>query len=85
MESPIDKPIMGAVLHKSVMLTNLLEEGTTINSHHYMKMLEKFYVWLRYVQKDLDAILQHNARPHSSRETQEDCSICSSRRFYHTH
>ncbi|GFO04081.1 transposase [Plakobranchus ocellatus] len=47
-----------------------LEEGQIVNSERYISTLRA--VKLRRVRRDKDSILQHdNARPHTSRQTQD--------------
>ncbi|GFO18383.1 transposase [Plakobranchus ocellatus] len=46
--------------------------GQTVNSERYISTLRAFKLRLRRVRRDKDSILQHdNARPHTSRQTQD--------------
>ncbi|GFR99505.1 histone-lysine N-methyltransferase SETMAR [Elysia marginata] len=48
-----------------------LERGQTVNSELYISTLRALKLRLRRVRRDKDSILQHNnARPHTSRQTQ---------------
>ncbi|GFO02387.1 transposase [Plakobranchus ocellatus] len=47
-------------------------EGQTVNSERYISTLRALKLRLRRVRRDKDSILQHdNARPHTSRQTQD--------------
>ena len=49
-----------------------LEQGQTVNSERYVSTLRALKLRLKRVRGDKDSILQHdNARPHTSRQTQD--------------
>ncbi|GFS13081.1 transposase [Elysia marginata] len=53
-----------------VVLTELLEQGITVNSTKYVNTLEKLKARLRRVRSEKVSIIHHvNARPHTSLET----------------
>ncbi|GFO05658.1 transposase [Plakobranchus ocellatus] len=58
---------MEGVVHKE-----FLEQRQTVNSERYISTLQALKLRLRRVRCDKDSILQHdNARPHTSRQTQD--------------
>ena len=57
---------------KGVVHMELLKQGHTVNSKKYISTLRTLKVRLRRVRSGRDSILQHdNARPHTSRQTQD--------------
>ncbi|GFO02178.1 histone-lysine N-methyltransferase SETMAR [Plakobranchus ocellatus] len=55
---------------EGVVHMEFLEQGQTVNSERYISTLRALK--LRRVRPDKDSILQHaNARPHTSRQTQD--------------
>ncbi|GFO19360.1 transposase [Plakobranchus ocellatus] len=52
-----------------------LEQGLTVNSERYISTFRALKLRFRRVRRDKDSILQHdNARPHTSRQTQDALS-----------
>ena len=57
---------------KGVVHMELLKQGHTVNSKKYISTLRTLKLRLRRVRSGRDSILQHdNARPHTSRQTQD--------------
>ncbi|GFN95465.1 transposase [Plakobranchus ocellatus] len=57
---------------EGVVHMEFLEQGQTVNSERYISTLRALKLRLRRVRRDKDSILQHdNARPHTSRQTQD--------------
>ena len=57
---------------KGLVDMGFLEQGHTVNFENYISTLKTFKVSLRRVRSGRDPILQHdNARPHTSRQTQD--------------
>ena len=55
-----------------IVHTEWLGRGNTVNSDRYVQTLQKLHSRLRRVRPEKQAILHHdNARPHTSRQTQE--------------
>ena len=56
---------------EGVVHMEFLEQGQTVNSERYISTLRALKLRLRRIRRDKDSILQHdNARPHTSRQTQ---------------
>ena len=57
---------------KGVVHMEFLKQGHTVNSEKYISTLRTLRARLRRVRSGRDSILQHdNARPHTSRQTQD--------------
>ena len=57
---------------KGVVHMELIKQGHTVNSEKYISTLRTLKVRLRRVRSGRDSILQYdNARPHTSRQTQD--------------
>ncbi|GFO17235.1 histone-lysine N-methyltransferase SETMAR [Plakobranchus ocellatus] len=57
---------------EGVVHIEFLERGCTVNFERYISTLRALKLRLRRVRRDKDSILQHdNARPHTSRQTQD--------------
>ena len=57
---------------EGVVHMEFLEQGQTVNSERYISTLRALKLRLRRIRRDKDSILQHdNARPHTSRQTQD--------------
>ncbi|GFO35466.1 transposase [Plakobranchus ocellatus] len=57
---------------EGVVHMEFLEQAQTVNSERYIPTLRALKLRLRRVRRDKDSILQHdNARPHTSRQTQD--------------